>query len=61
MQIVGVSNGVRGQLEFLFHLLDGRNQGTPQLVDVAETLQAFAQLFVELSSNVTHSLASIQP
>ena len=48
-----MSNGAQGQFEFLFYLLDSRNRGAPQLADVADTLKAFAQLFVELSSNVT--------
>lgn len=51
-QVVGVDGGLQGQLEFLFHLFDVQNKRSFNQGDAAALLEAFALLFVELSSNV---------
>jgi len=51
-QVVGVEGGLQGQLEFLFHLFDVQNKRSFNQGDAAALLEAFALLFVELSSNV---------
>ena len=56
VQVVGVSGGLQGQLEFMFHLFDVHNKGSFTHADAAALLEGFALLFVELSSNVISAL-----